>query len=285
MNKKKVLSAISEYAILTAATLLMAFGIYVFRFPNNFSFGGVTGIAVVVAKFAPISASSMTFILNISLLIVGVIVLGKEFGLKTAYVTVLLSVFLSLAEVIYPMSAPLTDDPLVECFFAVLLPSLASAIFFNMGASSGGTDVIAMILKKYTSINIGTALLLADFAVSVTAFTFSIKTGLFSVIGWLMKSLVIDSVIESINQHKVFTIISHDPEPISNFITHDLKRSATIQEGFGAYTHDKRYIIISIMSRGQAVQLRNFIKKNQPEAFLSIGNSSEIIGRGFRNHV
>ncbi len=287
LNKQqsKIISTVREYLILTFASALMAFGIYVFRFPNNFSFGGVTGIAVVAAKVLPISAASITFILNLALLIIGIVVLGKSFGIKTSYTTITLSFFLSLAEIIYPLTEPLTSNPLLECVFAVLIPSLASAILFNMDASSGGTDVIAMILNKYTSINIGTSLMLADLIVTLTAFMFGMETGLYSILGWFTKSLVIDSVIESINQHKIFTIVCSNPDPLREYITREIKRSATITEAEGAYTRDRRYIITSIMTRQQAVKLRNYLKQNCPDTFLSISNSSEIIGNGFRTHI
>ena len=286
MNKKNVaLKPIYEYLILTFASFLMGFGIYFFRFPNNFSFGGVTGMAVILARFIPLSASTITFILNILLLILGVLVLGKSFGLKTAYTTIMLSVSMSLFEFLFPMSGPLTDEPILECCYAVILPALASAIIFNMDASSGGTDIIAMILNKYAPINIGTALLMADFLVAVSAFSFSIKTGLFSALGWFAKSLVIDGVIESINKCKVFTIVCTNPDTITNFITKELDRSATISEAVGAYTHDKRYVVTSIVSRSQAVRLRNFIRRTEPDSFITITNSSEIIGNGFRLHV
>jgi uncharacterized membrane-anchored protein YitT (DUF2179 family) len=286
MNKKNVaLKPIYEYLILTFASFLMGFGIYFFRFPNNFSFGGVTGMAVILARFIPLSASTITFILNILLLILGVLVLGKSFGLKTAYTTIMLSVSMSLFEFLFPMSGPLTDEPILECCYAVILPALASAIIFNMDASSGGTDIIAMILNKYAPINIGTALLMADFLVAVSAFSFSVKTGLFSALGWFAKSLVIDGVIESINKCKVFTIICTNPDIITDFITKELDRSATISEAVGAYTHDKRYVVTSIVSRSQAVRLRNFIRCTEPDSFITITNSSEIIGNGFRLHV
>lgn len=149
-------SKLKNFSLLTISTLIMAVGIYFFKFANNFTFGGITGIAVLVAKFLPISASDFSFVVNILLLIIGWIVLGKSFAEKTAYSTILLSVSLSLLERIYPMSHPLTNEPLLELIFAILLPALGSAILFNIGASSGGTDVIAMILKKYTSVDIGT---------------------------------------------------------------------------------------------------------------------------------
>lgn len=154
-------SKLKNFSLLTISTLIMAVGIYFFKFANNFTFGGITGIAVLVAKFLPISAS-VFLLLDILLLIIGWIVLGKSFAEKTAYSTILLSISLSLLERIYPMSHPLTNEPLLELIFAILLPALGSAILFNIGASSGGTDVIAMILKKYTSVDIGKGLMISD---------------------------------------------------------------------------------------------------------------------------
>ena len=140
---------LKNFALLTGSTLIMAVGIYFFKFANNFTFGGITGFAVLVSKFAPLSASDFSFIANMLLLIIGLFVLGKKFAAQTAYSSILLSVTLSGLERIYPMSHPLTNEPLLELIFAIVLPAIGSAILFNIGASSGGTDVIAMILKKY----------------------------------------------------------------------------------------------------------------------------------------
>ncbi len=285
VKKNAVINVVKEYIILAFASFLMGFGIYFFRFPNNFSFGGVAGIAVLLANVIPISASNISLVLNIALLIVGVIVLGKSFGLKSGFSTVILSFSVSFLEIIYPMDAPLTDEPLLECCFAVILAGVSSAIIFNLDASSGGTDIIAMIIKKYTSFNVGSALMIADFFVAAFAFSFGIKTGLLSLLGWFTKGLIIDSVIESFNKCKVFTIICKDPENITNFITQELNRSATIEEAVGAYTHDKRFVITSIVNRSQAVKLRNYTRQHAPESFISISNSSEIIGNGFRSHI
>ena len=181
------------------------------------------------------------------------------------------------------MAQALTNEPVLELIFAIVLPSFSSAILFNIGASSGGTDIIAMILKKFTTLNIGAALFLVDLGIVVAScFVFDAQTGLFSLCGLLAKSLVVDNVIESINLCKYFTIICNDPEPICDFITQKLKRSATVYQAEGAYEHNKRSVIITIMKRSQAVELRNFIRENQPTAFIAITNSSEIIGKGFR---
>lgn len=272
-----------DYSLITVSTLLVVLGVYLFKFPNNFSFGGVTGLAVVVSKVTEISPSFITNIMNAILIVIGFIFLGKEFGVKTVYVTVLTTVGLSVMEKILPMAGPLTDQTLLELIFAVILPAVGSAILFNIGASSGGTDIIAMIVKKYTSFNIGTALFVTDLLVVVSAFfIFGITTGLFSFLGLMMKSVFIDSVIENINLCKYFNVMCDNPEPICEFITKKLNRSATICRAEGAYSHDNKAIIFTALKRSQAVQLRNYLKQVEPNAFILISNTSEIIGNGFQ---
>lgn len=277
-------SKLKNFSLLTISTLIMAVGIYFFKFTNNFTFGGITGIAVLVAKFLPISASDFSFVVNILLLIIGWIVLGKSFAEKTAYSTILLSVSLSLLERIYPMSHPLTNEPLLELIFAILLPALGSAILFNIGASSGGTDVIAMILKKYTSVDIGKGLMISDLIFTLAGFlVFNVKTGLYSLLGLIMRSALIDNFIESFNRSKYFHVVTSNATCICDFIQNDLQRGATIVNATGAFTGDDKYIILTVLSPSQAVKLRNFIKEHDPKAFLLVSNTSEIIGKGFHS--
>ena len=277
-------SKLKNFSLLTISTLIMAVGIYFFKFTNNFTFGGITGIAVLVAKFLPISASDFSFVVNILLLIIGWIVLGKSFAEKTAYSTILLSVSLSLLERIYPMSHPLTNEPLLELIFAILLPALGSAILFNIGASSGGTDVLAMILKKYTSVDIGKGLMISDLIFTLAGFlVFNVKTGLYSLFGLIMRSALIDNFIESFNRSKYFHVVTSNATCICDFIQNDLQRGATIVNATGAFTGDDKYIILTVLSPSQAVKLRNFIKEHDPKAFLLVSNTSEIIGKGFHS--
>ena len=282
-NRGRIKRTIEEYIVLTVATLILVVGVYLFKFPNNFSFGGVTGIAVVLGAVMPVSPGSITFVINMALLVVGFIFLGKSFGIKTVYVSVLTSVGLSAAERWFPMNSPLTQQPVLELIYAIVLPAVSAAILFNIGASGGGTDIIAMILKKYTQLNIGAALFVVDlFIVLSSCLVFDAQTGLFSLCGLLAKSLVVDNVIENINLCKYFTIVCNDPQPICDFITQKLNRSATVYRAEGAYQHNQKSVIMTVMKRSQAVELRNFIHETQPSAFIAITNSSEIIGKGFR---
>jgi len=274
-----------DFLLLNAGTLIVAFGVYFFKIPNNFSTGGVTGIAIVISKFLPwISTGSLVFLFNMLLLGGGFVFLSRKFGFATVYASTLMSVVVWVLERVYPMEAPFTDEPLLELIFAVGLPALGSALLFNIGASTGGTDIIAMLLKKYTSIDIGKALLAADFIVALSAcFVFGIRTGLFSILGLLMKSMLVDSVIEGINQCKYLHIICQDPEVICDFIVQKLHRGATICEATGAYTHHKLYLVLSVVSRGQAVALRHYVRQVEPHAFIMTPSTSEIIGKGFRS--
>lgn len=275
-----------KFLLLTAGTLITAVGIYFFKFPNNFSFGGVSGLSVVLAKVTGFTAGSINLVINMALLILGFLILGKSCGVMTAYTSILLSGVLSLLEKLVPIAAPLTDQPLLELVFAVAVPAYGTAILFNIGASSGGTDIIAMIVKKYSAVNISTALLLSDLLTCLAAFfVFDIKTGLFSILGLVCKSIVINSVIEDINRFKYFTVICNDPAVICDFINNDLKRGATVVEATGAYSHTHKHIIYTVLSRSQAVALRNFCRKTEPGAFILSTNTSEIMGKGFKTYL
>lgn len=280
--KNPLMRKLAEYGLITISIWIMVVGVYFFKFPNNFAFGGVTGFSTVVSKLTGWTPSDFTFVVNTGLLVLGFLFLGTDVGIKTVYSSMLMSFSLTTLERIWPMYSPLTYEPMLELVFAIFLPAVGSAILFNIGASSGGTDIIAMILKKYTSMHIGTALLVVDIAaVAMAFFVIGPTTGLYSSLGLMAKSLVIDGVIENINMCKCFNIICDDADPICEFIIHDLNRSATIYKAQGAFTHHEKTVIMTTLKRGQAVKLRNFIKRTEPTAFILISNSSEIIGKGF----
>ncbi len=276
---------LTEFALLSLASLLIIVGNYFFKYPNNFVLGGVTGISIILNKLFTLSTASYNLIINVALLILGIAVLGKEFVRKTVFVCVTSSLGLSLMEKIYPMDAPLTTEPMLELVFAIVIPGIASAILFNMEASSGGTDIPAMIIRKYTTLDLTVGLFIVDLVITLLSFVvFDIETGLFSITGLLCKTLVIDSAIENINLCKYFTIVCTKPEPICDFIHQKLHRTATIFGAEGTYSHRQKYVILAVMRRGQAVRLRRFMKEVEPSAFLMITNSSEIIGKGFRGY-
>lgn len=280
MNKKQIFR---EYLMLSLGTALVAIGNHFFKFPNNFSLGGVTGMAVVLSSLFPaISSSTFASVINLAYLVLGFVVLNRGFGLRTVYCSLLFSGMLSFLNWAVPLSAPLTDQKLLELMFAVIFPSLGSAIIFNLQGSTGGTDILAMILKKYTSLDIGMALLYVDVLIAAATFlVFDIETGLFSILGLILKSVVVDSVIESLNRRKSFMLVTSYPQEVCAYITDTLHRSATFWEGQGAYSHQEKWVVLTALSRTQAVALRRYLKEIDPHAFMLITNSSEVFGKGF----
>ncbi len=276
-----------EYGMLTLGTLLISVGVYFFKFPNHFSTGGVSGVSVVLGHYLPnITPGALVFIINQALLLVGFAVLGRSFGVRTAYTSLLMSGVIWALEALFPMDRPMTHQPFLELIFSVTLPAIGSAILFNLQASSGGTDIVAMILRKYTSVNIGNALLCVDFLITVAAcFAFGMETGLFSMLGLAIKAVLIDMVLENIKIHKCFQIITTTPEPIVEFIVKALNRGATKLDGEGAYTHEDKTVILTVVTRSQAVRLRRFVKEIDPYCFILITNTGEIIGKGFRGEM
>ena len=259
--KNLIPKRVMEYIIITFAVVLMDVGIYVFKFPNNFSFGGVSGMAVVFSHFIPMTSAQINLVINMILLVIGFIVLGRDFGVKTAYI-------------------------MLELCFAIILPALAAALLFFENASGGGTDIVAMIIKKYSTMNISGALFAVDCVIVVVSFmVFDLTTGLCSVLGLMAKTLLIDKSIERMKLNKYFTIISSKPDEICEFIMNGLDRSATVYHGEGVYSHKDKKIILTVVDVRQAVLLQRFIDEVDPQAFLMVTKRSEVVGKGFMSYI
>lgn len=280
MNRKALLR---EFLLMTLGTALVAIGTYFFKFPNHFSTGGITGLAVLLAQLVPsFTPSTYAAVINLLFLVIGFFALDRSFGVRTVYCSILFSGLLQGLEWLAPVTAPLTSSPLLELFFSVIFPALGSAILFNLGSSTGGTDIAALILKQYSSLDTGMALLCSDVLIAASALlVFGIETGLYSLLGLLLKSVMVDSVIESLNRKKSFFVITQTPQITCDYITYTLHRGATTWEAQGAYTHHKSTVILAALSRGQAVALRRHLHLHDPHAFIVIANSSEIFGKGF----
>ncbi len=282
-----------EFLLLTAGSVMIAAGVYFFKLPNHFSTGGVSGIATVLDGIVRLFVKGgiewltpglIVLVLNVLLLVVGFIFVNKEFGIKTVYCTLVYSLLTYVFQFIVKLDAPVSDQPLLELVYAILLTSIGSALLFNADASSGGTDIIAMILKKYTSINVGMALLIADSLVAFSSFfVFDVTTGLFSVLGLFAKSFLVDNTIENINLCKYFTIITEKSDEICDYIMNELHRGVTKCDAEGAFSHRQKAVLLTVCHRFEGHRLKSKIKEIDPSAFIMITNSSEIFGRGFRN--
>ena len=282
------------FTFLNIGILLMAVGIYFFKAPNGFATGGVSGISIILANvFTVLTQAQYMMIINILLLIIGIFVLGKECGALTVYCSLMLSLENALFEFLLPLDAPLTSYPILELVYAVLLTGVGSAIIFKCKASSGGTDIAALILKKYTNMNVGTALLCTDFLIAAATFlkfdngnvSLAPETALFSLLGLFAKVFVVDDIIDSINLCKSFTIITTEPGPINEYIIKTIKHGATSYPAEGIYTGAKKTVIITVCRRSEAIRLRHFVESVDPHAFIIITKTSEIMGKGFRDNI
>ncbi len=285
MKNKKILSALADFGIINAGVLLMSIGVYFFKMTNGFSTGGVSGISIIVSRMTggAVSAATLMFILNVVLLVVGFIFLGRTVGIKTVYCSLAFSAETWVFERLFPLTAPLTDDSLLELIYAILITAAGSSLLFSRSASSGGTDITAMILKKYTSINIGTALLMVDALIAASAiFVSGIKVGLYSMLGLFIKAFLVDTIIENINLCKSFTIITDKPDEVCRYILEEMHHGVTMVDAVGVYTGTPKKMLVTSCRRAEAARLEKKLRAVDPDAFITVTNSSKIIGRGFR---
>lgn len=281
MNYKTVKS----YLLITLGTVLMAVGVYFFEFTNNFSTGGTAGLAMVISNMTGfLTPSQLSTIFNVFLLIVGLVVLGKSFTAKTIYCTLLFSVLLNVFEQLFPMAEPFTSQKTIELLIDMLLVSFGGALIFNEDGSSGGTDVIAMILKKFTRINVGKALLIVDSLVILLCFSaYGAEIGILSLFAIVIRALVVDGAIDNFNSSKFLIIITDKEEKILEYIMQDLERGASVVNNcVGAYTNSEKRLIISVMDKREAVKVKKRIKEIDPVAFVIVGTTNDIQGDGFK---
>lgn len=275
---------IKEYILITLGIFLVAVGIYYFLVPSNLAAGGVSGLAIVINKFLPALPVGLLMLgMNIILFIIAFIVLGSNFGAKTIYSSLGLSGMIWVLEKVYPISSPLVDDLLLQLIFGIFVSGIGMGIVFNQNASTGGTDIIAKIINKFFHIDIGKSLLLSDFLITLAAgATFGIKVGMYALLGVIINGFVIDSVIQGLNVCKQVTIISSKGEEIKKYIIKELGRGVTIYDGRGAYTGEKKEVLMTILGRKEFIRLREYIKELDKRAFISVSNVHEVLGEGFQ---
>lgn len=285
MNLPKKLSVgIHDFFIMTLGVLMLTAGVYFFKIPNGFATGGVSGIGTILGKLIPSLSPSVTIAgLNFLLLLLGFAILGRDTGIKTVYCSMMFSLLTVVLEKVCPMDGPMTGQPLLELVYAMLLTAIGSALMFEVNASSGGTDIVAMILKKYSHINVGKCLLCVDALIASSSFfVYGVQTGLFSVLGLFAKAFLVDEVLESINSCKYFIVITSKAEVISEFIMQQLMHGVSTHPVTGEYTKNQLVMLHTVCRRSEAIRLRSRIREIDPDAFIIITTTSEIIGRGFR---
>ena len=286
--------SLKQLALIHLGILMVAVGIYFFKAPNGFATGGVSGVAIILAKLKfsqdlHITQSIYMLAINVALLIVGVIVLGKKCGIMTIYCSLMLSITNILFEELIPIESisggnpTLSGTPILELIYAIFLTGIGSAILFRNKASSGGTDIVALILKKYSNLNVSQSLLATDFFIALsTFFVYNSSVGLYAMLGLFAKVFVVDDILDSMNMCKSFTIITTKADEIEKFILEDMNHSATALRGEGVYSREAKDIIMTVCKRSEALRLRRKVKEIDPGSFIIITKSSEIMGKGFQ---
>ena len=275
--------AITAVAV-TISAVLQTFLIQAFIRPADLLPSGLTGVAVLLDRVTSLGGVHIDISLGMLALNIPVALLcwsgiSKRFVIFSMMQVMLSSLFLNIFHF-----APFLGDKIMLIIFGGVVSGLGAAIALKSGASTGGTDIVALILAKYTSMEIGKALMASDILIVLAAaWRFGMGTGLYCILGLIGKSFVVDGAIENIRLRKVCTIMTSNPQPILDFIIKEMNRSATVEKAYGAYTHHELSVLVTVLTRRQALQLRNFLRENDPHSFITIVNSSEIIGKGFRS--
>jgi len=275
---------IKEYLLLNIGLLLLTANIHFFLAPNHFVIGGTSGLSIIIHHFIPTWPIGLILLMiEVLLFVVGFLLLGFKFGLKSFYCSISLSLYVWAFERFLPLAGPLSDDRLVQLVFGLLLDAIGLVIIFQQGSSSGGTDIIAMILNKFYSINIGTGILLADIVIASSSFVvFGFENGMYAILGIILLSLFINFLSAQIHLSKEVVIISSESDVIKSYITKDLHKGATVHSAIGAYTNQEKNIITTFLGRKEFLKLKKFIMNIDQQAFITVHNTNEVIGNGFK---
>lgn len=274
-----------EYILITIGFLLTAIAFEYFFFSNSIASGGVSGLALIMKEIFNIDPGIVMILCNIVLFILAFIFLGGSFGIKSAYAAFGLSISMSIIEK-FTTPVAITDNLILATIFGSVIIALGAVIIFNQGASTGGTSIIAKLLSEYFNINIGVALLIVDSIIIILAtFTFGIELGLFGLIGVYLSSTLIDKFIDGFSECKQVFIFTQKEELVSKYIIKDVDRGCTIFKGKGGYTKKENVVILTVLDRKQFIKLKKFMKTEDPTAFITVNEASEVLGQGFRTLV
>ena len=268
---------IKETVVLTWAVAIIAAAVYFFLVPSHTSVSSISGLGIVLSNFVPIPLSAITMVLNVVLLIIGFITCGREFGIKTVYTSIMLPVFIGLFERIFPDMGSMTGSQELDVLSYILVVSVGLSILFNRNASSGGLDIVAKIMNKYLHMELGKAMSLSGMCVALSAaLVYDKKTVVLSILGTYFNGLVLDHFIFDHNIKRMVCIITKKEEELRRFIIEELHSGATIYESIGAYNMQKRNEIITIVDKTEYQKLMNFINNQDPKAFVTVYNVSDM---------
>ncbi|MBM7553715.1 YitT family protein [Thalassobacillus pellis] len=277
---KKILS----FLLINLGAFAVAVNVHFFLSPNDLATGGVSGLSIVLNKVFPdLSLGIIMVMLNIVLFIVGIIFLGFQFGAKTIYASFALSFMVWGLEAVYPIQEPLSEDILIQLIIGQIIAALGMALVFQQGASTGGTDILAMIMNKYFSIDVGKGVLMSDIAIATSSiFLFGPTVGMYAFFGVILNGIVIDYALQQFDHKNEIVIISRESEEVRKFIVDQLGKGATIHTARGAFNYEDKEVITTILGRKDFTRLKRYISGIDNKAFITVHSMNEILGENFK---
>ena len=277
LSKKHIKNIIFEFIIINVGAAIAAAAIFFFMIPSHVVVGSGSALAMVLGNFIDIPISVIMFIINAVLLTLGFLLIGPEFGIKTVYSAIMVPAYMGLFELLLPDFQSLTNDPLLDMIGYILVVGIGSAILFSRNASSGGLDIVAKIMNRYLKMELGRAMSLSGIAVALTsAFVYDTKTVVLSVIGTYFCGMMLDYFIFGMGLKRRVCIISSKHDEFVRYIVHELHSGATIYESYGAYDNTPRKEIVTIVDKSEYRRLMEFIRKNDPKAFITVYSVNEM---------
>jgi len=287
IQKDKIFSLrwIKNYSMILVGAFIMALGFVLFITPYKIVPGGVYGISIVLHYLLGTPVGMMALAFDIPLTIIGVKILGPRFGIKTVVGFLATAIFMDTITYFYGTEALVVDDALLSSIFGGLFIGVGLGLIFKSKATSGGSDIVAMVIGKYTKMPIGQLIIIVDSVivlVGLIAFD-DWKIPLYSLIVIFITGKVVDVILEGMGHEKVLFIISDKSQEIRDKIVNDLNRGGTFFKGEGMYKRDEKSIIFTVVSRREMSMLREYVQQIDPMAFITALNSNEILGNGFKS--
>lgn len=274
----KSMKNLKDYLMITIGSFIVACAVYFFLVPSHLTIASISGLAIILSNIIPLQVSYITLLLNIICLILGYFLIGKEFGGKTAYASIVFPLFMSLLEMLVPNYVSVLNDQALDMFCYLFMVSFGQSLLFSVNASSGGIDILGKIVNKYLYIDLGKAISYIGLIIALSSIIFyDAKTAILSILGTYLNGIVLDHFLYQSIDIKRVSIVSKHHEEIRKYIVDEIVSGATIYEGYGAYTMEKKTEIITLVNKHEYAMLMDYIKKVDPKAFVTVYNCKEIM--------
>jgi uncharacterized membrane-anchored protein YitT (DUF2179 family) len=280
MNQSQdVKASILEYVYVIVGAAVVAIGFNVFLLPNQVASGGVSGISTILHGLFGWNPGLVQYAFNIPLFLAGVLILGKKFGVKSFVGTITLPFIVLLTN----NWEPWTDNPLLGALFGGIIVGLGIGLVFKGNASTGGTDLLAQIITKYTGLSLGTSVLLIDGIIAISAaIVFDLEKGLYALIGLYVTTKTIDIIQLGFSQSKMVYIITLKQDEVRDAIYAEIDRGVTKLPAIGGYTGEARPVLMVVVYQTEFTKLKQLIKSVDPSAFVIVSDAYEVLGEGFK---